>query len=283
MQSSLARHRAKGLARWWPYLFAGVALLAVLAMLLTPRVGQDPAYHQFADRRTLFGIANFWDVVTSVPLTLAGLLGLRAALAPGLRGGLPELRACYLLFFAGLALIGPGSVWYHLAPGTDTLLWDRLPMSVAFTAFLAALLGEKVSPMLARRLLWPLVLAGLASVLYWYFSERAGSGDLRPYALVQLAPMLALHDAGEMILHGRVYREGSRAGEFNLVDVATGSELTIDEGGSLSAAEMRVASSAWVALPLDVRHELTIDRLEVLSGGTILLNTAGPRLSGVVS
>jgi hypothetical protein len=33
---------------------------------------------------------------------------------------------------------------------------------------------------------------GLASVLYWHLTERAGAGDLRPYAFVQFYPLVAV-------------------------------------------------------------------------------------------
>ena len=36
-------------------------------------------------------------------------------------------------------------------------------------------------------------IAGIAaSVFYWHFTELAGQGDLRPYAIVQFFPMLAI-------------------------------------------------------------------------------------------
>ncbi|MBK7677461.1 MAG: hypothetical protein IPJ27_23440 [Candidatus Accumulibacter sp.] len=89
-----------------------------------------------------------------------------------------------------------------------------------------------------------------------------------------VTPALALHDAGEMILHGRVFRTGTANGEFDLVDVATSSELTVDQGGGLSAAELRVSSLASLALPLNVVQSLAVDQLELLSGGTFLLNTS---------
>ena len=41
-----------------------------------------------------------------------------------------------------------------------------------------------------RRLLPLLLLAGLASVGYWGWSEHLGQGDLRAYGLMQLMPML---------------------------------------------------------------------------------------------
>lgn len=103
-----------------------------------------------------------------------------------------EFRAGYLLFFIGLALVGPGSAWYHLAPDNAGLVWDRLPMTLGFMAFFTVIIAEYIAVPAGRALLWPLVLAGLASVLYWKISEARGQGDLRWYGLVQFLPMLLI-------------------------------------------------------------------------------------------
>jgi hypothetical protein len=82
-----------------------------------------------------------------------------------------------------------GSAWYHLAPSDARLVWDRAPMTVAFMALFALVIGDGVSERAGKRMLWPLVIAGLASVAWWHLSEQRGHGDLRPYALVQFLPM----------------------------------------------------------------------------------------------
>jgi hypothetical protein len=168
----------------------GLAGLAVVGAFLAPAIPQDPAYHEFADRRTYLGVANFWNVVTNLPFLWIGLAGLCEFRRETPGGILPEQATGYRVFFAGIALIAPGSAYYHLAPDNATLLWDRLPMTIAFMAFFSVIVGEYISRPWGRKLLWPLVLAGAASVFYWQATERAGHGDLRPYALVQFLPML---------------------------------------------------------------------------------------------
>jgi hypothetical protein len=61
-----------------------------------------------------------------------------------------------------------------------------------FMAFVSVLVGEHISVTAGRRLLWPLLIAGVGSVLYWQGSEMAGRGDLRPYAIVQFLPMVLI-------------------------------------------------------------------------------------------
>lgn len=178
-------------ARYRPHLLAAVALAMVAALAAHGPIPQDPAYHHFADTRTLLGIPNFWNVASNLPFLLVGIAGVRWVLRamPDLP---PALQPAYLVLFLGVALVGLGSAWYHLHPSNDALLWDRLPMTLAFTALFAIILGEHVAPRLGPRLLWPMLVAGVASVLYWHATERAGLGDLRPYAVVQFLPVLLI-------------------------------------------------------------------------------------------
>jgi len=169
-----------------------VGLLALVATLLLPRIPQDPAYHQFADRRALLGIPNAFDVLSSLVFTWVGLEGLYRLLAQKSLRIESGIIAAYVIFFAALALTGVCSAVYHWRPDNASLVLDRLPMAIAFAAFSIVLLGERVSLIVAHRALPPLLLAAIASVIYWYYSELAGNGDLRAYLLIQLMPIILL-------------------------------------------------------------------------------------------
>lgn len=171
-------------------------LLAVVPVLVffavTGAISQDPAYHRFADTRSFLGLPHFWNVVTNLPLLLAGGRGLWLERRQRLVHDQPAGAPVYALFFTGVALTGIGSAGYHWAPDNHTLFWDRLPMSIGFMALTVAVLAEHLGARLSRRLLWPLLTAGAASVLYWHVTEQFGRGDLRPYAVVQFLPLLLL-------------------------------------------------------------------------------------------
>jgi hypothetical protein len=171
----------------------GFAVLAIAAVTFMDPIPQDPAYHNFVDQRTLNGVPNFWNVASNALFVIAGLLGLLLLVRQQpVTGGLPELRPVYLVFFIGVLLTGFGSGYYHLDPSNETLVWDRLPMTLAFMAFFSMIIGEYLSPGLGRALLWPLLVIGILSIVYWHITERAGRGDLRPYALVQFLPMVLI-------------------------------------------------------------------------------------------
>lgn len=143
---------------------------------------QDPAYHLFADGRTLFGLPNFWNVVSNTPFLAAALYGWWVS-----RYVAAEGRWAFVASIAGTAGVGIGSSYYHWAPSDARLFWDRLPMTVVFMSLVASTVGDRVSRRAAQRLFMPLITLGLGSVLWWRWS-----GDLLPYAVVQFGSMLAL-------------------------------------------------------------------------------------------
>ena len=172
-------------------LLIGLAGLLIISVFLLPPIPQDAAYHQFADKHSYCGISNFWNVLSNLPFLLIGLLG-AWDIVRGRLAILPEFRVGYLTFFIGVGLVGPGSAYYHLTPGNASLLWDRLPMTIAFMALFTLVIAEYLSVPAAQRLLWPMVFIGIFSVFYWYVTESKGHGDLRPYAVVQFLPMLLM-------------------------------------------------------------------------------------------
>jgi hypothetical protein len=172
--------------RWIP---TAVFALTASAMLLHGPIAQLDHYHEFADTRTLFGLPNAADVLSNAGFALVGLWGFVA-----LRGRHhhPKLEAAwpgYRVFLAAIILTALGSSFYHLAPDNDRLLWDRLPIALACAGLLAAVRAETHGSRSAW-VLPGLVAAGVASVVWWSFTESRGAGDLRPYLLMQGAPLL---------------------------------------------------------------------------------------------
>ena len=178
-------------------LLLGVTVAVIVVDLFLPRIPQPQAYHNFADRRSFLGIPNFADVVSNVPFAVFGLWGLafwlRSNSEPN-RNHFVDRRERwpYLVFFVGVLLTAFGSAYYHLEPGNARLVWDRLPMTIAFMAVVAAMIAERISVRAGLWLLPVLVLVGMSSVLQWYLSELRGAGDLRFYATVQAYSVLFL-------------------------------------------------------------------------------------------
>jgi Ceramidase len=158
-------------------LFIAAGAIAVAAyFVFVPPIAQDQTYHSFADSRTIWGIPNFWNVVSNLPFAIVGIAGLW------------KLHASFdRVLFAGVLLTFFGSSYYHVAPSDGRLVWDRLPMTLVFMALLACVVSGEKDSRSTRWLLALLVTCGIASVLVWCITN-----DLRLYALVQFVPFLIL-------------------------------------------------------------------------------------------
>lgn len=154
-----------------------LALFLSAAMLLAGPILQPAGYHSFADARALAGLANGADVLSNLGFLAVGWYGLLRV---------RPTRPAHCMFFVAILMTAFGSSWYHLAPDDTRLLWDRLPIALACMSLLAASLHDafpgRCAPLPTLAVLCGL---GVASVLWW-----SASGNLGPYLLLQLAPLV---------------------------------------------------------------------------------------------
>ena len=147
-------------------------------------IPQPQSYHVFADKRTIFGIPNFFNVFPNILFLIVGLLGIRFCIQHDFAG----TKNAWLVFFVGVALVSVGSSYYHWNPNNATLVWDRLPMTIGFMGLLIALLSEYVDTRLGNNfLLLFAFLFGAVTVLYWHWTD-----DLRFYLWVQFIPLIVI-------------------------------------------------------------------------------------------
>lgn len=169
-----------------------VVLGAIVAMAIHGPIVQPTGYHDFADARALLGMPNGANVLSNAGFALVGIWGLLRLQPrrhhPALAAGWPG----HELFLTALVLTAAGSAYYHWAPDSDRLNWDRLPIALACAGLLAAARAETHEG--TRAWIWTGVLAAaaVASVLWWHVTDRAGLGDLRPYLLLQAAPLVII-------------------------------------------------------------------------------------------
>ena len=162
-----------------------VTLFLPLIALVTAAepIAQDPGYHRFADSREWLRIPNAWNVLSNIPFLVVGFLGMRHVwVTPSLAA-----RWSWGALFGGVALVCFGSGYFHWSPSNQTLVWDRIPMTVGFMGLFVALLSEHIDRQIEKVLLVPALLVGVGSVLWWAYS-----GDLRLYVWVQFGPLLSI-------------------------------------------------------------------------------------------
>jgi len=171
-------------------LLSGILIVVIFSFF--PPLSQDILYHHFADTRKILFLPNFWNVLSNLPFLFVGTYALMQLFRCKMTCYDVELKSAYVLFFLAVGLVSLGSGYYHLRPNNDTLLWDRLPMAIAFMALFSIIITEFIGQKEGKRLLYPLVVLGIISVLYWAYTESLGEGDLRLYIFVQFFPMLII-------------------------------------------------------------------------------------------
>ncbi len=174
---------------WQTMLLLAVGLAVVITVAFSDPVAQDPLYHQFIDQRSFVGVPNFLNVVSNLPFLCVAAWGLVFVARHG-DAVVPGMKIAWMVFFTGIALTTFGSGYYHLRPGNESLVLDRLPMTIGFMSLVAIIVAEYGSERVGKAILLPLLLTGFASVMYWSYTESLGVGDLRPYAIVQFLPIL---------------------------------------------------------------------------------------------
>jgi len=154
---------------------------------LLPVIPQDPAFHVFADQRRWLGIPRAADVVSSLAFIAMGVLvALRLAARDRCRfSGAAEASLWSIAL--GVLCTGFGSAWYHLDPSAAALVWDRLPMTLAFGGVLGLAIAQRLGNDVGGISLAALIALGIASIVYWQTT-----GDLSLYAVLQFGGFAAV-------------------------------------------------------------------------------------------
>ncbi|CAH2066718.1 unnamed protein product [Thlaspi arvense] len=192
------------------YAWGAAIVIFLVLMIVTPTIPQSQAYHDFADQRSFLGIPNALNVISNFPFLIIGLVGLVLCFYPDdyfrfrrviidfciylsetnksklklVKSVLRGEKLGWTCFFVGVAAVSFGSSYYHLHPDDARLVWDRLPMTIAFTSIMAIFVIERIDEHKGTYSIVPLLLAGLVSILFF--------DDLRPYALVQFVPCIVI-------------------------------------------------------------------------------------------
>ena len=169
----------------------------VLIAIIMPPTLQSNEYHQFVDKRIYFGIPNFFNVVSNIFLLFSGLAGIIFLLRPHnilIHKTFINLseRWPYFILFLSVIMASLASAYYHLAPDNSRLVWDRIPIAIGIMTLFSIVVIERISIKIGLIALPFLIMIGIGSVIYWYWSEQYGSGNLNYYIVVQFYSILAI-------------------------------------------------------------------------------------------
>jgi len=93
-----------------------VTVITAAGIWLLPPIAQPLGYHDLADKRTIWGIPNFANVVSNLPFLFVGMDGLRVMRRARVGRGLAEVEVVDYR-------VGVGLLWPLLALGVASVWW----------------------------------------------------------------------------------------------------------------------------------------------------------------
>jgi len=165
-----------------------------LLLLFASPITLPEDYHNFADQRSLFLIPNFLDVVSNVPFAVLGIYGV-CYLARNKRGTYSRdfiTKLPFLGFFLAIIFVMLGSGYYHWAPADGPLLYDRVPIVIAFMCLFSGFISDRLNSVSFVLYGMPCLIVFSLGTLGWDLFHAAKGGDLRFYLFVQVCPIVIL-------------------------------------------------------------------------------------------
>ncbi|KAK4787141.1 hypothetical protein SAY86_010974 [Trapa natans] len=179
--ATMSRQTTRGRRR---RVWGGAALCWVLLVVTTPKIPYSPKHHIYADMRNFLGVPNTLNVMTNFPFLVVGVVSLVLCL----RGSFFKISLQgellgWAMFFGGIAGVAFGSAYYHLKPDESRVMWDILPMMIAYASLCGSFVIERIGKRAGLCCLTVLLLFALLGTAY----ERTFN-DLRLRMMFQLIP-----------------------------------------------------------------------------------------------
>ena len=159
----------------------------------------SPSYFEFADNLNLFGIPHALDVLSNLGFFAAGIYGL-LEVSKNWKRGTPSLAVLGSVLSLASILTCVGSAYFHWNPNPQTLIWDRIPMTIGFAAVAAIVIADRIHARLGLLALGILVPVGLMTIIGY----ANGFLDLRPYLMLQFGSLMFIVLTVSLFRNGKI-------------------------------------------------------------------------------
>jgi hypothetical protein len=165
-------------------LLAAAGILVVVSIFVYS-MPQPRAYHLFADVRTCLGIPNFFNAASNLGFLAAGVSMLILLYAQ--RRKFSEMFIergelwIFVTLYAATLMVTFGSAYYHLAPDNARLFWDRLPMTLVASAFVATIIADRFGARAGGWSLIALFVLSCGALVYWRATQSLAQDNVWPY------------------------------------------------------------------------------------------------------
>jgi len=154
-----------------PIVLALILLASLTALVAIGPIPQNLDYHNFADKRLLLNIPNFWDVLSNLAFLAVGCFAVWTGVQNWSKR--PDLTAKLIpvVLSLGMVIVCFGSAYYHWSPNNQTLVWDRIPMTLIFMPLFSLIVYDFLGKKIGTAVFWlvqffPMVVVPLILWLY---------------------------------------------------------------------------------------------------------------------
>ncbi|CAN6865544.1 unnamed protein product [Brassica oleracea] len=242
----------------------------LILMFFTPKVPLHSfRHHVFADKRNFMGVPNTLNVMTNFPFLIIGVLGFVLCLGGSffnisLKG---EIWG-WTLFYASISSLAFGSAYYHLKPDDNRIVWDTLPILIAYSSLFSSFLVERAGERVGLSCLVLLLFISVLSVAY-----ARVFNDLRLCLTFQLIPCLAIPVMTVLLppkyTHSRFWLLATAAHAVSKIEGLADSKIYNFNGYTISGHSLGHLCSALAMLLLTVMllyRSIRFPRLSELKG-----------------
>nr|VDD34004.1 unnamed protein product [Brassica oleracea] len=257
----------------------------LILMFFTPKVPLHSfRHHVFADKRNFMGVPNTLNVMTNFPFLIIGVLGFVLCLGGSffnisLKG---EIWG-WTLFYASVSSLAFGSAYYHLKPDDNRIVWDTLPILIAYSSLFSSFLVERAGERVGLSCLVLLLFISVLSVAYarqvqieviiCVLVDGRVFNDLRLCLTFQLIPCLAIPVMTVLLppkyTHSRFWLLATAAHAVSKIEGLADSKIYNFNGYTISGHSLGHLCSALAMLLLTVMllyRSIRFPRLSELKG-----------------
>jgi len=134
---------------------------------LLNKISLPKKYHNFADRKTLFGIPNAMNVLSNIAILIPFFYLLKKKENTNQENMLSEKN----LLIIHILLLTIASIYYHYNPSDNTIFWDILMIATLSIIVLNIINNHEYGKLL--------YILSILSVIYWKYS-----GDIKLYLII---------------------------------------------------------------------------------------------------
>lgn len=145
--------------------------------------------HNYIDKRSIHNINYFFHVITSIPYAVVGITGIYIIFINRNDNNIfhhTNETIIWYVFYLATILTTIGSIYYHLAPNNERIIWDHIPGIIMLSCLFSYIIFNATTNKLSIISLPITITIGTTIIILWGSGLSSGSGNMLYYISFQV-------------------------------------------------------------------------------------------------